>query len=228
MSQAFSVTDYITLAFDCDGVVLNSNQVKTDSFYKASLPYGELAAQAMVDHHVAHGGVSRYKKFAHFLENIVPRREGPDLDSLLASYASYVKDGLLSCEVAPGLQGLRESTPEARWLIVSGGDQAELRDVFAHRGLAQLFDGGIFGSPDTKDEILQRELASSNVQHPALFLGDSKYDYQAARRAKINFVFISTWSEVVNWEEWCIAENIFTLEELSSLTLQDNLDSREG
>ena len=222
------ITDYITLVFDCDGVVLNSNQVKTDAFYQTSLLYGKQAAQAMVDYHVANGGVSRYEKFAHFLENIVPRQEGPDLDSLLASYASYVKDGLLSCEVAPGLQALKESTPEARWLIVSGGDQAELRDVFAHRGLTQLFDGGIFGSPDTKDEILQRELASSNVQHPALFLGDSKYDYQAARRAKINFVFISTWSEVVNWEEWCIAENIFTLEELSSLTLQDNLDSREG
>ena len=222
------ITDYITLVFDCDGVVLNSNQVKTDAFYQTSLLYGKQAAQAMVDYHVANGGVSRYKKFAHFLENIVPRQEGPDLNSLLASYASYVKNGLLSCEVAPGLQALRESTPEARWLIVSGGDQAELRDVFAHRGLTQLFDGGIFGSPDTKDEILQREFASSNVQHPALFLGDSKYDYQAARRAKINFVFISTWSEVVNWEEWCIAENIFTLEELSSLTLQDNLDSREG
>ena len=217
MSQAFSVTDYITLAFDCDGVVLNSNQVKTDSFYKASLPYGELAAQAMVDHHVAHGGVSRYKKFAHFLENIVPRREGPDLDSLLASYASYVKDGLLSCEVAPGLQGLRESTPEARWLIVSGGDQAELRDVFAHRGLTQLFDGGIFGSPDTKDEILQREFASSNVQHPALFLGDSKYDYQAATLVNIDFLFVSGWSEVDDWENWISRESISNAYDIRSV-----------
>jgi phosphoglycolate phosphatase-like HAD superfamily hydrolase len=223
--MSFDISVYKTFVFDCDGVVLNSNKVKTEAFYQASLLYGKQAAQAMVDYHVANGGVSRYKKFAHFLENIVPRQEGPDLDSLLASYASHVKDGLLSCEVAPGLQTLRESTPEARWLIVSGGDQAELRDVFAHRGLTQLFDGGIFGSPDTKDEILQRELASSNVQYPALFLGDSKYDYQAAHRAKIDFVFISTWTEVANWKNWCIAENIFTLKELSSMTLLDNLDT---
>ena len=202
MSQTFSVTDYITLVFDCDGVVLNSNQVKTDAFYQTSLLYGKQAAQAMVDYHVANGGVSRYKKFAHFLEKIVPCQEGPDLNSLLASYASYVKSGLLRCEVAPGLQALRESTPEARWLIVSGGDQAELRDVFAHRGLTQLFDGGIFGSPDTKDEILQRELTSSNVQQPALFLGDSKYDYQAASTKLLDFVFLSCWSEVSDWKQW--------------------------
>jgi len=211
------ITDYITLVFDCDGVVLNSNQVKTDAFYQTSLLYGKQAAQAMVDYHVANGGVSRYEKFAHFLENIVPRQEGPDLDSLLASYASYVKDGLLSCEVAPGLQALRESTPEARWLIVSGGDQAELRDVFAHRGLTQLFDGGIFGSPDTKDEILQRELASSNVQHPALFLGDSKYDYQAATLVNIDFLFVSGWSEVDDWENWISRESISTVYDIRSV-----------
>ena len=211
------ITDYITLIFDCDGVVLNSNQVKTDAFYQTSLLYGKQAAQAMVDYHVANGGVSRYEKFAHFLENIVPRQEGPDLDSLLASYASYVKDGLLSCEVAPGLQALRESTPEARWLIVSGGDQAELRDVFAHRGLTQLFDGGIFGSPDTKDEILQRELASSNVQYPALFLGDSKYDYQAATLVNIDFLFVSGWSEVDDWENWISRESVSTVYDIRSV-----------
>jgi phosphoglycolate phosphatase-like HAD superfamily hydrolase len=211
------ITDYITLVFDCDGVVLNSNQVKTDAFYQTSLLYGKQAAQAMVDYHVANGGVSRYEKFAHFLENIVPRQEGPDLDSLLASYASYVKDGLLSCEVAPGLQALRESTPEARWLIVSGGDQAELRDVFAHRGLTQLFDGGIFGSPDTKDEILQREFASSNVQHPALFLGDSKYDYQAATLVNIDFLFVSGWSEVDDWENWISRESISNAYDIRSV-----------
>jgi len=211
------ITDYITLVFDCDGVVLNSNQVKTDAFYQTSLLYGKQAAQAMVDYHVANGGVSRYEKFAHFLENIVPRQEGPDLDSLLASYASYVKDGLLSCEVAPGLQALKESTPEARWLIVSGGDQAELRDVFAHRGLTQLFDGGIFGSPDTKDEILQRELASSNVQYPALFLGDSKYDYQAATLVNIDFLFVSGWSEVDDWENWISRESVSTVYDIRSV-----------
>lgn len=211
MSQQISVSDYTTLVFDCDGVVLDSNKVKTEAFYQATSPYGEAAAQAMVDYHVANGGVSRYKKFAYFLEQIAPdhaEQQGPDLAVLLQAYAGHVREGLLSCEVAPRLEALREQTPDARWLIVSGGDQAELCDVFAQRGIAKWFDGGIFGSPDTKDEILARELNSGNIQQPALFLGDSKYDYQAASAAGLDFVFLSGWSEVADWQCWTSAEGI--------------------
>lgn len=205
------VTHYTTLVFDCDGVVLDSNKVKTEAFYQATLPYGEAAAQAMVDYHVANGGVSRYKKFAYFLEKIASNyatQQGPNLEALLQAYAGYVREGLLSCEIAPGLEVLREQTPNARWLIVSGGDQAELRDVFASRGIAAWFDGGIFGSPDTKDEILARELVSGNIQQPALFLGDSKYDYQAASAARLDFLFLSGWSEVVAWKAWVNEEQL--------------------
>lgn len=211
MTQQISVVEYSTLIFDCDGVVLDSNKVKTDAFYQATLPYGEAAAQAMVAYHVAHGGVSRYKKFAYFLEQIAPRYEeqqGPDLEALLQAYASHVREGLLNCDVASGLEALRQQVPNTRWLIVSGGDQAELRDVFAQRGIAEWFDGGIFGSPDTKDEILARELAFGNIQSPALFLGDSKYDYQAASAVELDFVFLSGWSEVANWEEWVANKEI--------------------
>lgn len=230
MSQRLSVTDYTTLVFDCDGVVLDSNKVKTEAFYQATLPYGEAAAQAMVNYHVANGGVSRYKKFAYFLEQIAPNiahnyaeqhnpdeQQGPSLEALLQAYAGYVREGLLSCEVAPGLEVLREQSPSARWLIVSGGDQAELRDVFASRGIAEWFDGGIFGSPDTKDEILTRELASRNIQPPALFLGDSKYDYQAASAAGLDFLFLSGWSEVECWEEWINQSKIKSVASLSEL-----------
>ncbi|CAM3611234.1 HAD family hydrolase [Halomonas lysinitropha] len=221
MSQQISVSDYTTLVFDCDGVVLDSNQVKTEAFYQATLSYGEAAAQAMVNYHVAHGGISRYKKFAHFLEQIAPlhaEQQGPDLEALLQAYAGHVLKGLLSCEMAPGLEALRQQTPNARWLIVSGGDQAELRDVFAQRGIAGWFDGGIFGSPDTKDEILARELASGTIRQPALFLGDSKYDHQAASAAGLDFVFLSGWSEVERWKVWSDRNRIISIPSLANIS----------
>lgn len=221
MSQTLHVSDYATLVFDCDGVVLDSNKIKTDAFYQASLPYGQAAAEAMVEYHVANGGVSRYKKFAYFLKQIAPAQAASlldlDLESMLQAYASHVREGLLNCEIAPGLESLRKKTPGARWLIVSGGDQTELRDVFAQRGIAEWFDGNIFGSPDTKDEILARELASGNIQHPALFLGDSKYDYQAASTAGLDFVFLSNWSEVDQWNEWVLANRLVQMSSVQSL-----------
>jgi phosphoglycolate phosphatase-like HAD superfamily hydrolase len=215
------IADYVTLVFDCDGVVLDSNKVKTEAFRAAALPYGDAAASALVAHHVAHGGVSRYAKFTHFLGHIVPEhshgQNGPDNNALLAAYAKSVRTGLLACDIAPGLATLRAQTPHARWLIVSGGDQAELRGMFVERGIADLFNGGIFGSPDTKDTILAREIAAGTIAQPALFLGDSRYDHQAATQAGLEFLFVSNWSEVPDWQSFVSCEKIAHVERIGTL-----------
>ena len=123
----------------------------------------------------------------------------------------------MNCEMASGLKVLRQKVPSARWLIVSGGDQAELPGVFASRGIAEWFDGGIFGSPDTKDEILARELVSGNIQQPALFLGDSKYDHQADSVARLDFVFLNGWSEVTDWQHWVDDNKLISMPSVQAL-----------
>ena len=208
---------YRTAVFDCDGVVLDSNRVKTGAFRTATLPYGAAAAEAMVAYHTAHGGVSRYAKFSHFLDAIVPGQAGPGLEALLAAYAAAVQGGLRACAVAPGLAGLRAAHPGQRWLIVSGGDQSELRALFAERGLAQMFDGGIFGSPDTKDAILSREIAAGNIAGSAVFLGDSTYDHRAAAGAGLDFVFVSGWSEVADWRGYVREHRLAEVPDLAAL-----------
>jgi len=214
---------YNTLVFDCDGVVLDSNKVKTQAFYKAVLPYGPAAAQALVGYHVANGGVSRYEKFAYFLNTLVPEYapavDGPDFDALLRAYASEIHHGLLHCKVAEGLNELRETTTGTRWLIVSGGDQSELRAVFEQRGLSDLFEGGIFGSPDTKGTILSRELEKGNITLPALFIGDSTYDYQASNKVGLDFIFVKCWTEVEHYECWLAEKNINAILSLKDLNL---------
>lgn len=209
---------YKSLVFDCDGIVLDSNKVKTDAFYKTTLPYGQAAAQAMVEYHTAHGGVSRYEKFAYFLEQIATGMNGPELQELLATYAANVRRGLLDCSIAPGLAALRRRVPNTRWSIVSGGDQAELRDVFSRRGIAELFDGGIFGSPDDKKVILEREIEAGNIPFPALFLGDSRYDFEAARHVGIDFLFISGWTEVKKWKAFVKENELPSISRLSELS----------
>lgn len=206
MSMNKPITEYQTLVFDCDGVVLNSNKIKTQAFYDVAKVYGHEPAQALKDYHVQNGGISRFVKFEYLLNEILKKPlDQTELKQLLDNFAHEVKKALMTCEVAEGLVELREQTKHANWLIVSGGDQAELREVFQARGLDKYFDGGIFGSPDTKDTILMREIANGNIRQPALFLGDSKYDYQAAKTAGLDFVFMSQWTEVNNWSSWCVS-----------------------
>lgn len=211
------VASYKTFVFDCDGVILNSNHIKTEAFYNSALSYGNKAAEDFVEYHTQNGGVSRYKKFQHFLEKIVPGQSGPNRDELLAGYAEEVTSELKKCEIAEGISQLRDKTAKSRWLVVSGGSQDELRNVFKDRGISDLFDGGIFGSPDTKELILNREITNGNILEPALFIGDSKYDWVASQSSNLDFVFASEWTEVTDWRTWIIREKIRHVGSLRSL-----------
>lgn len=209
---------FATLVFDCDGVILDSNRIKTDAFRSVALRYGSDVAEALVQFHVQHGGMSRYRKFEHLLVNILGQAgDEKEVQTLASAYGECVYRELLQCDITPGLHELRKATADQAWMVVSGGDEAELRRVFEARGLDVLFERGVHGSPATKDVILQRELSSDNLKHPALFVGDSRYDHEAAQRAGLQFVFVHGWSEFQGWQAYCMKHQIPIIEKLADL-----------
>ena len=214
-----------TIVFDCDGVVLNSNQTKVNAYFAVAKKMGgtDAQAQAFVDHHKAKGSFPRNGKTEYYLTEIVKQ---PVTDAIMQQYMQAFEDvldvTLMQCEIATGLEALKAATPQAKWMLLSGGDQAELRRIFPRRkvgniSLAHLFDAGIFGGPDKKDEVLAREKSNANLQLPALFIGDSKYDHQAASRAGLQFVFLSDWTEVSDWRAYCTENKITALRNISQL-----------
>ncbi|AMJ99768.1 HAD family hydrolase [Alteromonas macleodii] len=212
------ITQYNTIAFDCDGVILDSNKVKTQAFYNATVEFDEQAAHALRQYHVENGGISRFKKFEWVIENYLSHlNKESTLDTLLQNYANEVSHGLRTCKINPGLNELKKLNERANWLVVSGGAQSELREIFAERGLTELFPNGIFGSPDSKDEIFARELNNDNISGKALFIGDSKYDYLSSTAAGLDFVFVGEWTEVEDWRAFCKQQYILHVESLSDL-----------
>ena len=214
------IQTYKTIVFDCDGVILNSNVVKTKAYFRTAKSLGatDQEAQALVDYHVKLGGVSRYHKFDYYLREILkPPATKVAIKTLLDEFSRELEEVLMMSEVTSGLDNLRAATPNANWLILSGGDQQEIRDLFAKRKLAHLFDGGLFGSPDNKDEVLAREKASGNIQMPALFVGDSKYDFEAADGAGLDFVFASDWTEVPDWQTFCDKNQLTVIKAVKNL-----------
>jgi HAD superfamily hydrolase (TIGR01549 family) len=217
------IRQYKTIVFDCDGVVLNSNKTKVNAYFEVAKRNGgtDEQAQALVDHHVAKGSFPRNGKIEYYLKEIVkqPVTEAT-MQRYMETFEEILDKTLMECEVAPGLQALKEVTPQAAWMLLSGGDQKELRRIFARRDLAQLFEAGIFGGPDQKEDVLAREKANGNIRFPALFLGDSKYDYQAATNAGLDFIFLSEWTEVADWQAYCAKNKITILHNISQLLSQ--------
>ena len=213
-----NLENYATFIFDCDGVILDSNKLKSEAFRKAVLPYGKVLADAFVEYHKQNGGISRQRKFTYFLENMVQGQfDSSDLEKLLNRYADIVLSELYECQITPDLFELRELTNSAKWFVVSGGSQSELRDVFNNRNIAKLFEGGIFGNPDSKEEILTREIQSGKIRLPAIMFGDSKYDHIAAKQHDIDFVFVSDWTEFSDWQLYCSENDILNINRLSNL-----------
>lgn len=215
------IKKYRSIVFDCDGVVLDSNIVKTEAYFRTAKNLGATdgQAQALVDYHVRLGGISRYHKFDWYLREVLHQPATTDaIQVLLDEFSRELEHGLMHCPVAHGLEELRSATPNAKWMILSGGDQQEIRTLFVKRDLARYFDGGLFGSPDNKDTVLTREKVNGNLQMPALFIGDSKYDFEAATRAGLDFVFLSDWTEVADWQTFCESSRIQVLANISQLT----------
>jgi len=209
---------YRSWAFDCDGVLLDSNAVKTQAFRDVATPYGQAAADALVDYHVTHGGVSRFIKVDYFFNQILGRPpEDGEVDQFLKGFAQSAMNRLLTCPEAPRIREVLAAVAATGPVyIVSGGLQNELREIFTHRGLDHFFTA-IFGSPDTKDEILGRERASGAMADPALFIGDARYDYEVAQRFGLDFAFASDWTEFSDWQTYFQDKSVTHLHSIQDL-----------
>lgn len=210
---------YDFVVFDCDGVVLQSNQVKSNAFAAALDGEPAEAVAAFVAYHKAHGGISRYQKFAHYFEHMQPREHAKAAtQQALEKYAAIVQNELLHCPLIPAVEQYLQQLNQAGipCAINSGGDEQELHGVFATRGLTPYFQH-IFGSPTGKQENMQRLKALGFMQGAGVMFGDSKSDWLAAQAFGLDFVFIK------HETEWHDAEQQLSSADLRFMDFSDLL-----
>jgi HAD superfamily hydrolase (TIGR01549 family) len=216
-----NINQYSTLVFDCDGVILNSNFQKIEAYRNAAIIFGAETheAEALVKYHIELTGISRNIKFHYFLETIMGRKATEDdMNFLIKSLNNEVISLLKNCEITSGLEELKKQTQGKTWMIASGGDQEELRFLFSDKKIDHLFDGGIFGSPKSKHEIIESHI-SGDTFLPALFLGDSLYDIETAKKYNLDFIFVSDWTDLENWESICKSYNVESIKTVSDLVI---------
>jgi len=179
--------------FDFDGVVLDSVDIKTQSFAALYREHGPEVEARVVAHHLANGGVSRFEKLRHYHAAFLHRSlDEAALATLCARFAGLVVEKVLAAPFMPGaletLKRLKAENIDAH--IVSGTPQDEIQRIVGRRDLAQYFRE-VHGSPRGKTEIVQDILARRGYGPGAcLFLGDALSDHEAAQRNGLAFLGI--------------------------------------
>ena len=182
------------IIFDFDGVILDSVDIKTKAFARLFEEHGPDVQRRVVEHHITHGGISRFKKFAHIYEHILhrPMPEG-ESGRLGERFSELVFDEVVKAEWIPGApEFLREYHTRYQCFVASGTPQEELERIVPLRSLERYF-AGVFGSPATKDEIARRILLDYGLRESeAVFVGDAMTDFDAAKTCGVRFIGIAS------------------------------------
>ncbi|HIU17853.1 MAG TPA: HAD family hydrolase [Candidatus Avidesulfovibrio excrementigallinarum] len=177
------------LAFDCDGVILESMDVKSDAYARLAEPFGSEAMDRIRVFHALSGGVNRREKFRWMYQTFAGREPSPaELDDAAARFAELIRDGMRRTDLVPGILDVLE-----RWhgqvpmVVCSGAPQKELAMFLTERGLAGYFDV-IGGAPPSKTPLLRNLVQQAGVDPDAvIMIGDSFTDLAAARAVGTRF-----------------------------------------
>lgn len=177
------------LILDFDGVVIESNAVKTQAFEKTFARFPEHVEAMMAFHH-AHVSVSRFAKFDH-LAALMGRADDAALKAdIAADFSRRVLEGMMEVPLVPGaetfLQMAKDRFPV---YLASVTPEPELKLILAKRGLAHWFHD-VYGCPPwTKPDAIRDVLLRENVKPGnALLIGDSAGDQRAALETGVKFL----------------------------------------
>lgn len=176
------------IVFDCDGVLLESMDVKSAAFRRIGEEYGPEMADRLVLYHHMHGGVSRYRKFEWMFGELGKEATDDEMARLNEKFVAVAYEEMKRCPMVPGAKETLDAWRGRRPMYVaSGAPEDELRLILEKRGMASYF-AGIYGSPTVKTQIL-RAIVEHNGVYPGdvVMVGDSRIDLCAAEAVGTRF-----------------------------------------
>ncbi|TAM37199.1 HAD family hydrolase [bacterium] len=187
------LSKYSSFFFDFDGVIVDSLDIKTEAFGELFNKYGKAISKKVMDYHRNNGGVSRYEKFKYYYKNLLGREINSKIINMLDRYFSrlVVKKVIAAPYIKGAKAFLKRLNSESKnCFIISGTPQKEIRYILKQKKINRLFNE-ILGSPKDKTKNTAGLLKKYKIDaKEAIFFGDAKSDYKAAKKNKIYFISI--------------------------------------
>jgi phosphoglycolate phosphatase-like HAD superfamily hydrolase len=177
------------IVLDFDGVIVESNDVKTEAFREVFARFPE-HAEAMLAFHHANASASRYDKFDRLLELLGRSGDANLRTELAAEFTRRTLDRVVAVPLVPGAEEfLREASARVPLYLASVTPAEDLETILDRRGLRRWFRG-VYGCPPwTKPEAIRDALRREGCVHDeALLVGDSEGDRRAAAETGIGFI----------------------------------------
>ena len=179
------------ILFDFDGVIHDSNTVKTDGFRSIFNKYPSDLVKILVDYHEVNGGISRYSKIRYFFEKILKTDIS---EEKVLEFADKFSKIMISKLVDPvylikeTVDFIKKNFTSYDMHIVSGADEKELQFLCEKLELTEYFKT-ISGSPIEKNENTMKVMKINGYSaKETVFIGDSINDYYAAEASDLWFI----------------------------------------
>lgn len=184
---------YDAIFFDWDGVITDSVNIKTDSFYDMFQPYGKAIQEKVKAHHLQNGGMSRFEKFKIYYNDFLGIKiNEKKIAELSEQFSKLVKSKVTNAAFINGAVETIKNEYKKRTLlfIVSGTPTDEMIEIAVNKGVRGYFKE-ICGSPKKKAAWVKELLKKYNLKpQNCLFIGDAMADYNAAKECGVNFLGI--------------------------------------
>ena len=182
-----------SIIFDFDGVILDSNEIKTNAFKELFKDVEKNKLDLIIDFHKNNMGISRYDKIRYY-HNIILKKEINDneINKIAENFSKLVFKKILKANFISGSENfIYQNYQKYLFYISSGTPENELIKICSQRGIDKYFHR-IYGSQRKKNEHIKLIMKENIFQNnEVIFIGDSITDYNAALQSKISFIGIN-------------------------------------
>lgn len=175
--------------WDFDGVIKDSNEVKSQAFTSLFHHYGAEIADRVREHHQTHGGMSRFEKIPRYLEWVGETVTPELVDEYCRRFTQLTLQAVIDAPWVPGVEAFLRSNPyQQMHVVVTATPQEEIEKILTALNLRSCFMD-VFGAPLSKQEAIHTTLVSSQIDPQlCLMIGDATADRDAAQANQVPFL----------------------------------------